>query len=68
MTDAPEPSEATRFQVEANKEIELAKIQLARDQFEYEKANSSRLTTAQIALLTSEPVRELNELLESLMI
>src|SRR5271166_653816 len=53
MTDTPEPSEATRFQVEANKEIELAKIQLARDQFENEKAKSSRLTAAQITLLTS---------------
>jgi Caspase domain len=53
MTDTSEPSEATRFQVEANKEIELAKIQLARDQFEYEKAKSSTLTAAQITLLTA---------------
>jgi hypothetical protein len=29
-------------------EIELAKLQLARDQFEYEKIETGRLTTSQV--------------------
>ena len=34
-------------------EIELAKLQLERDKFEYEKARSGRLTASQLALLGS---------------